>query len=335
MLSKITVSPAPHISEKLSTRQVMGDVIIGLVPAIIAAGVFFRIRGLAVIGVCVAACIASEWVCNRIRKKPNSLSDLSAIVTGIILALSLPPAVPFSVAIIGSVFAIMIVKMLFGGLGSNVFNPAMAARIFLAVSFGQAMTSWTVPATIDPRMPSIAASNTEATTQATPLDWSKRAIRGKEKVETFQEQSRWAFWGEVGGCLGETSSLALIVGGLYLLVRRTITFHIPLAILLSAVVFSGIGWLLKPEAYVRPDFHLFTGGLLICAFFIATDPVTAPLSIKGMWIFGFGVGALTMLIRLLGSYPEGVMFAVCLMNAFTPLIDRFCKRIPAGGKPNV
>jgi len=335
MLSKISVSPAPHISQKLSTQRVMLDVIIGLVPAIVAAGVFFRIRALAVIGVCVGACLASEWICNRIRKKPNSLGDLSAVVTGIILALSLPPEVPFGVAVIGSVFAIVIVKMLFGGLGSNVFNPAMAARIFLAVSFGQPMTTWTVPATYEEGLKTITSANTSATTQATPLAWSKMVQKEEADAQTADWMINEAFWGNVGGCLGETSALALIVGGLYLLVRRTITFHIPLAVLLSAVVFAGICWLLKPEDYVRPDFHLFTGGMLICAFFIATDPVTAPLSVKGMWIFGFGVGALTMLIRLLGSYPEGVMFAVCLMNAFTPLIDRFCKRIPAGGKPNV
>lgn len=335
MLSKITVSPAPHISEKLSTRRVMLDVIIGLVPAIVAGGIFFRIRGLVVIGVCIAACMASEWICNRIRKKPNSLGDLSAIVTGIILALSLPPLVPLSVAIIGSVFCIVVVKMLFGGLGSNVFNPAMAARAFLAASFGTALTTWTVPATIDPQMPVMSASNTKAITQATPMAWSKMAQKGEVNAEEIDNQAKPAFWGEVGGCIGETSSLALILGGIYLLVRRTITFHIPLAVLLSAVIFSGIGWLLKPEAYVRPDFHLFGGGLLICAFFIATDPVTAPLSVKGMWIFGFGVGALIMLIRMVGEYPEGVMYAILIMNAFTPLIDRCCKRIPAGGPPHV
>ncbi len=335
MLSKITVSPAPHTSEKLSTRQVMLDVIIGLLPAVIAAGIFFRFRALAVIGVCIAACVASEWACNRLRRKPASIGDLSAVVTGLILALSLPPAVPFSVAIIGCVFCIVIVKMLFGGLGSNVFNPAMAARAFLAASFGAAMTTWTVPATVDAQMPPIAAANTAATTQATPMAWSKMALKGQVEAQAIQGQAQWAFWGEVGGCLGETSSLALLVGGIYLLVRRTITFHIPLAVLLSATVFAGVGWLLRPEAYVRPDFHLFGGGLLICAFFIATDPVTAPLSVKGMWLFGIGVGALVMLIRIVGEYPEGVMYAVLIMNAMTPLIDRLCKRVPAGGKPNV
>lgn len=335
MLSKITVSPAPHTSANLTTRRIMLDVIVGLLPAVVAAGIFFRFRALAIIGVCVLSCLVSEWICNQIRRKRNSLGDLSAVVTGLILALSLPPSIPFSMAVIGSAFAIIIVKMLFGGLGSNVFNPAMAARIFLAVTFGQAMTAWTVPATVDPAMPRMTAVNAEPITQATPLDWSKRAIKGTILPEDFQGQSGPAFWGQIGGCLGETSAAALILGGLYLLVRRTITFHIPLAVLLSAMLCAAVGWLIKPQAYARPDFHLFTGGLLICAFFIATDPVTAPLRVKGQWIYGIGVGALIMLIRMVGEYPEGVMFAVCLMNALTPLIDRFCRAEPAGGKPHV
>ena len=335
MLSKITVSPAPHISEKLSTRRVMLDVIIGLVPALIAALIFFRFRAALIIGVCAAACVLSEWLCNLIRRKPNSLSDLSAIVTGLILAFSLPPAVPVSVAIIGCVFAIVITKMLFGGLGSNVFNPAMAARAFLAVCFGAAMTTWTVPATINPQMPKMTAENTQAITQATPLAWSKMALKGQVKASEIEGQARNAFWGNVGGCLGETSSLALILGGIYLLIRRIITFHIPLAVLLAAFVFAGIAWLVKPAAYVAPDFQLFGGGMLLCAFFIATDPVTAPLSVRGMWIFGAGVGLLIMLIRDVGEYPEGVMYAILIMNALTPLIDRLCQRVPVGGKPHV
>jgi electron transport complex protein RnfD len=335
MLSQIIVSPAPHTSQNLTTRRVMADVLIGLVPATAAAAVFFRFRALLVIGVCVGVCLLSEWICNRLRRKPNSLGDLSAAVTGVILALSLPPAVPLSVAVIGSVFAIVIAKMLFGGLGNNVFNPAMAARAFLTASFGAAMTTWTVPATLDASMPMVQASNVEAVTQATPLAWSKMALKGQAEPEQVQTQLRDVFWGQVGGCLGETSAAALLLGGLYLLVRKTITYHIPLAVLLSAGIFAAAGWLLKPEVFVRPDFHLFGGGLMLGAFFIATDPVTAPLSVRGKWIFGAGVGLLIMLIRVVGEYPEGVMYAVLIMNALTPLIDRFCHTAPVGGKPNV
>jgi electron transport complex protein RnfD len=335
MLSKITVSPAPHISQKLSTQRVMLDVIIGLAPAMAAAVWFFRLQAALVILTCVTACMASEWICNVIRRKENSLWDLSAVVTGLILAFSLPPAIPLWAAVIGSAFAIIICKMLFGGLGANIFNPAMAARAFLTASFGMLMTTWTVPATVDATMPKISPANTVAVTQATPLAWAKTAIKGKADVAEANAMLKGTFWGNVGGCLGETSSFALLLGGVYLLIRRTITFHIPAAVLIAAFAFAGIFYLVNPEKYSVPPLQLFGGGMLICAFFIATDPVTAPLSGKGMWIFGAGVGLLIMLIRFVGEYPEGVMYAVLIMNAASPLIDRACKLTPAGGKPHV
>ncbi|MBA7632753.1 Na(+)-translocating ferredoxin:NAD(+) oxidoreductase complex subunit D [subsurface metagenome] len=336
MLKDIRVSCSPHISERLSTRRVMIDVIIGLAPAMVAAGIFFRIHALILICTCVVSSVAAEWLCNAIRKKPNSLDDFSAVVTGIILALSLPPRLPVWAAVIGSVFSIAIGKMVFGGLGANIFNPAMVGRTFLTASFGVLMTSWTVPATVDARMPKIAPENVvSARTQATPLAWSKRAIKNESGAKVYNEEHfKVTFTGEVGGCLGETSAIALLFGGLILLIRRTINFHIPLAVLLSAFVFAAIFYLVDSSAYVQPFFHLSSGALLLCAFFIATDPVTAPLTRRGMWIFGIGTGTLTMLIRIVGEYPEGVMFAVLLMNAVTPLIDRFCKRIPRGGKPS-
>ncbi|MHC4157928.1 MAG: RnfABCDGE type electron transport complex subunit D [Planctomycetota bacterium] len=331
----LRVSPAPHISKPLSTRSVMIDVVIGLVPAMAAAGYYFRIYALVLTATCVISSVATEWLCNKIRKKPNSLDDFSAVVTGIILALSLPPSIPIWAAIIGSVFSIAIGKMVFGGLGSNIFNPAMVGRAFLTACFGMLMTTWTVPATIAPTMPRIAAESTiHARTQATPLAWSKQAIKEKTGAEVVNEQLKATFTGEVGGCLGETSALALLLGGLYLLIKQTINWRIALAVLFSAFVFSAIGYLTDNTAYASPLTHLTSGGMLLCAFFIATDPVTAPLTRKGMWIFGIGVGAITMLIRIVGEYPEGIMYAVLLMNAVTPLIDRLCKRIPAGGKPS-
>ncbi len=334
MLENITVSPAPHISKAHSTRSIMLDVIIGLMPAVLGALWFFRVRAAVVIGTCVIACVATEWLCNLIRKKTNSVDDLSAVVTGIILALSLPPAVPVWLVAIGGAFAIAIGKMVFGGLGSNTFNPAMVARAFLTACFGMLMTTWTVPATIDPQMPTVAATGAEAITQATPLAWSKQAIKGKADAGVANGQLISTLTGQVGGCLGETSAIALLIGGAYLLIKRTITFHIPAAVLLSAAVFAGIGFVANPEAYMSPIVHLTGGGMLICAFFIATDPVTAPLPAKGMWIFGIGVGALVMLIRIVGEYPEGVMYAILIMNAVTPLIDRYCKLVPAGGRKN-
>lgn len=335
MLRDIRISCAPHISKPLSTRSVMLDVIIGLAPAVVAAGYYFRIRAPILIAVCVVSCVAAEWLCNVVRKKPNSLGDLSAVVTGMILAFSLPPALPIWAAVIGSAFSIAIGKMVFGGLGTNIFNPAMVGRAFLTASFGMLMTTWTVPATIPANMSKIAPENMfDTRTQATPLAWSKMALKDKNGAPIYnRRQFKAILTGEVGGCLGETSVIALLFGGAYLLIRRTISFHIPLAVLLSAFIFASVAYLIDSDAYVQPFFHLSSGAMLLGAFFIATDPVTAPLTRRGMWLFGAGVGTITMLIRIVGEYPEGMMFAVLLMNAVTPLIDRLCKRIPAGGKP--
>jgi len=338
MLKDITVSCSPHISKPLSTRGVMIDVIIGLTPAVAAACYYFRIQALVLIFTCVVSSVATEWVCNLIRKKANSLGDFSAVVTGIILALCVPPNLPVWAAVIGSSFAIAIGKMVFGGLGANIFNPAMVGRAFLTACFGALMTTWTVPVTVDSAMPLIAVSadsTVDSRTQATPLAWSKQAVKSGSGAQVVNDQLTAMFTGEVGGCLGETSVLALLLGGFYLLIRRTINLHTPLAVLLSAFVFATIAYLINPDAYISPLCHLCSGGLLIGAFFIATDPVTAPLTTRGMWIFGIGVGAITMLIRIVGEYPEGVMYAVLLMNAVTALIDRFCKLVPAGGKPSI
>jgi electron transport complex protein RnfD len=343
MLKDLRVSCAPHIGDLSSTRTVMIDVIIGLIPAMAAAGYYFRIYALILIPTCVISAVATEWLCNLIRKKPNSLGDFSAVVTGIILALSIPPNLPAWAAVVGSVFAVAIGKMVFGGLGANIFNPAMIGRAFLTASFGMMMTTWTVPATMDKSMPEISAKNTMVMTQATPLAWSKQAIKTKNVEDSSKKVNasvangmlKDLFFGQRGGCLGETSALALLLGGLYLVVRRTIKPHIPLAVLSSSFVLGGITYLINSDVYISPLVHLTSGGMLLGAFFIATDPVTSPLSTKGRWIFGAGVGTMTMLIRIVGEYPEGMMFAVLLMNALTPLIDKLCKLTPAGGKPNV
>ncbi len=336
MLSKITVSPAPHISQPLSTQRVMLDVLIGLAFPMAASIWFFRQYAVVLLLCSVGSCLLSEWLVNVVRRKPNSLSDLSAVVTGVILAFSLPPAAPWWVAVIGGVFAILIVKMLYGGLGYNVFNPAMAARVFLAISFGTLMTSWTAPATVkDEALKTMTAANTHATTQATAMAWSKASLKGQENAVEVSKFYRDSFFGTEGGCLGETSALAILLGGVYMLFRKTITWRIPAMVLISAAVVASVGWLIKPEVYVSPVYHLVGGGMMLCAFFIATDPVTSPLTCKGEFIFGIGVGVLIMLIRILGEYPEGVMYAVLIMNALTPLIDRFTRLIPAGGKPHV
>jgi electron transport complex protein RnfD len=313
----------------------MLDVVIALLPAVAAAAWFFRINALILITTCVVTCLVSEWICNLIRKKPNSLGDYSAVVTGIILALTLPPTLPPWVAVIGSAFAIIICKMVFGGLGANVFNPAMASRAFLVASFGMLMTTWITPATVDPEMSIIAPQNTiAAVTQATPLAMSKNAIKQNQDAKFVDNLKKAMFLGNTGGCLGETSALAIIIGGIYLLLRKTITWHIPTAVLIAAFIFAAIAHMINPEAYISPFSHMIAGGLIFGAFFIATDPVTAPLSNKAIFVFGAGVGLLTMLIRIVGEYPEGLMYAILLMNAVAPLIDRFFKLTPFGGKPN-
>ena len=337
MLENIKVSPSPHISKAHSTRSIMLDVVIGLAFPLIAAIIFFRVRAVVIIATCVITCMITELICNIIRKKPNSLGDLSAVVTGLILAFSLPVSIPVWAAAVGSAIAIAIGKMVFGGLGSNIFNPAMVARTFMAASFGLLMTSWTVPATFDTTMPRIqaaAVSGADAITEATPLGWAKQAIKGEAKMESVKSVTKPSFFGQTGGCLGETSALALILGGIYMLFRKTITFHIPAAVLISSAIFAAIFFFANPDKYANPLFHVISGGMLLCAFFIATDPVTAPITRKGMWIFGIGVGVVIVLIRNVGGYPEGVMFAILLMNALTPLIDRCCKVVPYGAKKN-
>ncbi|MFA6177130.1 MAG: RnfABCDGE type electron transport complex subunit D [Phycisphaerae bacterium] len=343
MLRNIKVSHSPHIRKHHSTQSVMLDVIIGLLPAVAASIVFFRAHAEIVLASCIVSCVVFEWLCNVFRKKPNSLGDLSAVVTGIILAFSLPATMPWWACIIGSGFAILIGKMVFGGLGCNIFNPAMAGRCFLTACFGAMMTTWTVPATVNRDMPIMGQVKSErvpdAITSATPLALSKEAIKSKltgkgVNAEAANSIVKYMLIGERGGCLGETSAIAIIIGGIYMLLRGTISYVIPAAVLISAFLCASIGWVADPQYYITPWAHLASGGLLLGAFFIATDPVTAPLTKKGMWIFGAGVGAMTMLIRMVGEYPEGVMFAVLLMNAVSPMIDRFTKLTPTGGKVN-
>lgn len=333
MPDNLIVSPGPHIRKGYTTRQMMLDVIIALLPAVIAAGIFFRFRAAVLIGACVGTCMAVEYLFNRARRKANSLGDLSAVITGLILALSLPPMLPWWAGVIGSAFAIAFGKMVYGGLGCNIFNPAMIGRTFLTACFGVLMTTWSVPATVSVDMPPVSPDSTsvDAMTRATPLALSKDAIKGKATTEFAPKILPNLFWGDRPGSLGETSSIALLLGGLYLILRSTINWQMPLAVLLGAFAASGTAHLIDPIHYMGPLAHLLSGGMILGAFFIATDPVTAPITRTGMYVFGIGVGVMTILIRVIGEYPEGVMFAVLLMNALTPLVDRFTRPVPVGG----
>jgi len=336
------VSSSPHLAEPATSKRVMFEVVIGCIPALIMAVVLFRGAAISHLLTCVVSAVLTEWVFNAVRKKPQTIDDGSAVVTALILALSLPPTLPLWMAAVGSIVAIAVAKMLFGGLGGNIFNPAMAGRAFLMACFGTMMATWSLPA-LTYQNPTAAAQqhpdNADAVTQPTPLALAKQPIKDaanqdktvKATPNEANESLQAMFLGTVSGSLGETSALCWLIGGLFLLVRRTITYHIPLAVLATAGAIATFAWLFDSQVYANPLVHLCGGGLMMCAFFIATDPVSCPLTRTGRVLFGIGIGALIMLIRLKGGYPEGVMYAVLLMNALTPLLDRWTRPTPLGG----
>jgi len=316
----IHVAPAPHVSSgALTTRRMMLDVLIGLGPVLVAAAWVFRWYVAREIGICVVSCMAAEALFTAMRRRPTSLGDLSAVVTGMILALSLPGPAPWYVGVIGSFAAIGLGKVVFGGLGQNVFNPAMVGRAFVMIAFSSLLGASGAEGYVDPD------SAVQVVTQATPMT-------AAFKEGNVAEGMLWRlFLGNVNGSLGETSALACILGGLYLCLRRVASWEIPLGVIASAVVIGGIVNLADLGADWTVAHHLMGGALLFGAFFIATDPVTRPLTARGKLIFGLGLGALVMLIRMLSTYPEGVMFSVLIMNALTPLINRWTIPVPVGG----
>lgn len=303
-MSKFYVSPSPHLRSRASTRRIMLDVIIALVPAIIASCVHFGWYPLLILAVCVAVCVASEFISRLIMKRDNTVGDLSAVVTGVLLALNLPANINPLIAAFGALAAIVVVKQMFGGLGMNFVNPALAGRIILLVSFPTAMTTWV-------------ASNfraVDAVTSATPL-------AAEANTYSYLE----LLLGSHGGSMGETCAVALILGGVYLVVRKVISATIPLAIMGSAALMSLV---LGRE----PLFELLSGGLLLGAVFMATDYVTSPITFWGKVIYGVGIGVLTVLIRQFANIPEGMSFAILLFNILTPLIENITAKKPFGAK---
>jgi electron transport complex protein RnfD len=311
----IHVAPSPHVfSTQLTTKIMMRDVIIALTPVIIAAIYLFAWLAVKQLVICVAACMAAETVFIHLRKRSISLNDLSALVTGILLGLSLPASAPWYVGCIGSAVAMGIGKMVFGGLGMNIFNPAMVGRAFVMIAFAGDLAA---SGYVDP------GSGVDIISQATPLTAFKQSGASTALASLF--------WGQTNGSLGETSAAACLLGGIYLCVRRTASWEIPASVVISVVVIAGAANLYHPAASWTALHHLLGGALLFGAFFIATDPVTSPLTPKGKWIYGAGIGALVMVLRLFSGYPEGIMFAVLLMNAVTPLINRWTIPRPFGG----
>lgn len=318
----LTVSHSPHLSGSESVQKIMYRVLIAMVPAIAVSLMFFGLGAIVVTGIAVVSCLLFEYLINRFMfKAETTIWDGSAAVTGVLLAFNLPSNLPVWMIIVGSLVAIGIAKMSFGGLGKNPFNPALVGRVFLLISFPVQMTSW--PRAIESRFAYL-----DATTGATPLAILKEGIKnGQSLPDLMKEVPGYAqmFIGNMGGSLGEISALALIIGGLYLLFKKVITWHIPGSILATVLLFTGILWMIDPTKYADPLFHLLAGGVILGAVFMATDMVTSPMTPVGQIIFGVGIGLITCLIRIFGAYPEGVSFAILIMNAFVPLIDKYVK----------
>jgi len=331
-VAAVHVAPSPHLSDtSFTTRRMMIDVLIGLAPVLLAAIVVFRWYAVVQVGLCVLSCLAMESLLALLRRKPVPIGNCSAAVTGVILGLSLPWSAPWYVAVIGSAVAVGLGKVVFGGLGYNIFNPAMVGRAFVMLSFARELGASAYV---------VVQSDLAVLTQATPLSVAKKLatvlVSGEVLTADLQAQldSAQQLWplfvGRVNGSLGETSALALLVGGIYLCARRSASWEIPAGVLLASFPLAALaGWAgLTP---FTPVGHLTSGALLFGAFFIATDPVTSPLSPKGKLVFGLGIGVLVMVIRLFSSYPEGVMFAVLIMNGVVPLINRWTIPRPVGG----
>ena len=314
-MNKLLVSPSPHLHTKTSTKSLMRDVVIAMIPAVIVSVLFYGWAELLVLGVSVASCVLLEYLITKyLLNKPCTVCDMSAVVTGILLALNLPATTPWWVVFIGAVVAIGVAKMTFGGLGQNLFNPAIVGRVFLLISFPTYMTNWAKPNGF------ISTAAVDAFTGATPLGLAKEG--GVAAVDGLDYMDMLFF--NIGGSAGELSALAILVGFVYLLARRVIKPYITLSILATVAVFSGIFWAVNPAEFTGPVFNLLTGGVLLGAVFMATDYVTSPMSNVGGIIFGVGIGLITMLVRYFGAYPEGMSFAILIMNAVVPLINKWC-----------
>lgn len=315
-MDRLLVSPSPHLHKAISTKSIMLDVIIALLPAVIVSALFYGFSELLILAVSVLSCVAVEWAATKFLLKKNStIGDLSTVVTGLLLAMNLPPTCPWWIVMIGALVAIGVAKMSFGGVGQNVFNPAITGRVFLLISFPQQMTDWTVPEGF--LHPGDAVSG--ATLLGRVKEGGIEAVGGLDYLQTL--------FLNIGGSAGEISALALLAGFVYLLVRRVIKPWTTLTIFATVALFSLVFWGISPEKFTDPLFNLLSGGMILGACFMATDYVTSPMSTKGQIIYAIGVGIISMLIRFFGNYPEGVSFAILIMNITVPLLNmRFHQR---------
>ena len=313
------VSPNPHLHSKTTTAVLMRDVVIALLPAVIVSVVFYGWKELLVLAVSVLSCVLVEWsITKYLLRKPCSIGDWSAAVTGILLALNLPPTTPWWVVLIGAIVAIGVAKMTFGGLGQNVFNPALVGRVFLLISFPTYMTHWVQPQGL---------FGVDAISGATPLGVIKEGLLQGSSVPDLMAAHGYSYsqmlFANIGGSAGEACAIALLVGFVYLLARKVIKPWITLSILGTVAVVSAIFWLADPMRFTDPLFNLLTGGLILGSCFMATDYVTSPMTTKGGIVFGIGIGFITLMIRYFGSYPEGVSFAILIMNSVVPLLNKW------------
>ena len=322
MADSIIISASPHVHSNKSTKNLMYDVLYALIPAFLVSIYVFGVSALVLTSVAVASCVLFEYVIQKyLLKTTVTVSDGSALITGILLAFNLPSNLPIWMIILGSLVAIGVAKLSFGGLGYNIFNPALVGRVFLLISFPVQMTSW----------PTAVENNTtlvDAVTGETTLGIIKEGLMYGDTMTTISEKLPSTIdllLGITSGSAGEMSALALILGGIFLLARKVITWHIPITILVTMTVMTGIFWLINPEQYANPLIHLLSGGAILGAFYMATDLVTSPMTKKGMIVFAIGIGVITVVIRLFGAYPEGVSFAILIMNAFVPLINKYFK----------
>lgn len=338
MNKRFVVSPSPHIHGKNDTARIMRDVLIALVPAFGVSLWVYGIGSLVITATAVAACVLFEMLIQRwLLGGRSTVWDCSAVLTGVLLGFNLPSNLPVWMVVAGALVAIGVGKMSFGGLGRNLFNPALVGRVFLLISFPAQMTSFPQPAGVEALTAvsgaagGAATAAVEATVDAvsgpTLLGWVKSTLAGGGTTADLAGQLDYTgmLMGLKSGSLGEIAALALLLGFAYLLLRKVITWHVPVAVLGSMALFSGVLWAADPLHYIDPVFHILTGGALIGAIFMATDYVTSPMTRKGMIVYGVGIGVITILIRVWGSYPEGVSFAILIMNAVVPLIDKYMK----------
>lgn len=327
-MNKLLVSPSPHVHAPVSTKSLMRDVVIALLPAVIVSVVFYGLGEIVVLATSVISCVLIEYLITRfLLKKPSTVCDYSAAVTGILLALNLPYTTPWWVVFIGALFAIGVVKMTFGGLGQNIFNPAIAGRVFLLVSFPSYMTKWQMPQGL---------FGLDAVTGSTPLGMITEGLAKDQTVPEIMSENGLSYaqmlFANIGGSVGEISALALLAGFVYLLVRRVIKPHITLSIWGTVAAVSLIFWLINPGRFTDSVFNLLTGGMILGSCFMATDYVTSPMTVKGGIVYGIGIGFITLMIRYFGSYPEGMSFAILIMNSVVPLINMWFHQKKYGRK---